>query len=194
MTHHIVVFWVVIPRRWIHTFQRNNLPPFSGSNYAVHLIYPVRGSYWPGPSSISSPLHVERRELFPCCLPQTTLFEPEGGCRIFLRNLISTYNSTRCHSPEDHNLSFSIPSLSARSCQCDLFKGKIFWNVTLFDIKVNNSSVKCGLFNIARSSGKNWSPSFLDTARTTLKTTRPTIVLLLRVYSLPRWRFYLAVA
>jgi hypothetical protein len=37
----------------------------------------------------------------------------------------------------------------------------------------------------ARSSGKNQSPTFLDTTRTALKTTFPTI-LLLRLYSLPR--------
>jgi hypothetical protein len=40
--------------------------------------------------------------------------------------------------------------------------------------------------NTIRSSGKNSSPTFLDTARATLKTTRPTILLLLRVHSLPR--------
>jgi hypothetical protein len=36
------------------------------------------------------------------------------------------------------------------------------------------------------SSGKNYSPTFLDTKRATLKTTPPTIFPLLRVYSLPR--------
>jgi hypothetical protein len=37
-----------------------------------------------------------------------------------------------------------------------------------------------------RSSGKNRSFTFLDMTRVTLKTTRPTILLLLRVYLLPR--------
>jgi hypothetical protein len=36
------------------------------------------------------------------------------------------------------------------------------------------------------SSGKKYSHIFLDTTRATLKTTRPTLLLLLRVYSLPR--------
>jgi hypothetical protein len=40
--------------------------------------------------------------------------------------------------------------------------------------------------NITRSSGTNQSHTFLGTTRATLKTTRPTILLLLRVYSLPR--------
>jgi hypothetical protein len=39
---------------------------------------------------------------------------------------------------------------------------------------------------ITRSPGKNYLPTFLDTTRATLKTTRPTILLLLCVYSLPR--------
>jgi hypothetical protein len=37
-----------------------------------------------------------------------------------------------------------------------------------------------------RSLVKNQSPTFLDTTRAILKTTLPTILLLLRVYSLPR--------
>jgi hypothetical protein len=36
------------------------------------------------------------------------------------------------------------------------------------------------------SSGKNQLPTFLDTNRATLKTTRPAILLLLLVYFLPR--------
>jgi hypothetical protein len=40
--------------------------------------------------------------------------------------------------------------------------------------------------NITIRSGKKFTPTFLDTTRTALKTTCSTVLLLLRVYSLPR--------
>jgi hypothetical protein len=57
-------------------------------------------------------------------------------------------------------------------------------------VKPLGSEFSALLFNTyhykTRSSGKNKSPTFFDTTRIALKTTCPTIILLLRVYSLQR--------
>jgi hypothetical protein len=57
----------------------------------------------------------------------------------------------------------------------------------VYSVNVDNGFIwKCQVQYNKISSEKNESPTFLDTTRATLKTTRPTILRLLRVYLLPQ--------
>jgi hypothetical protein len=105
------------------------------------------------------------------CMVYTSMLKSRG--HIFLRNVDWI---SRCYIPE---------KITLYNQGCENLKtyiaSRLFWRTDCSVYKFHNNKRE-----MTRSSGKNWSRTFLDTTRATLKMTRPTILLLLRVYSLPR--------
>jgi hypothetical protein len=85
----------------------------------------------------------------------------------------STSPSSKLFRNNDDKSSQNIPYLPL--IVLEILQLLTFWTVSIVLIFIL----------LSRSSGKNYLPTFLDTTRATLKSTHPTILLLLRVYSLP---------